>query len=169
MAEEVVLPQWGMNMREGTLVRWLKAEGDEVNKGDPIAEIETDKIESELESPVSGVLRRVLVPEGETIPVFTTLALVGSADEELPAAAPPPGEAVAPVPASAPFPKAVLRDLKVFLRAVEYPLAVRSSGLLEDSPSQPLAGIYRTVMIPNRGITGLFAIRPAPTARSSAA
>jgi CheY-like chemotaxis protein len=52
---------------------------------------------------------------------------------------------------SAPFPKAVLRDLKVFLEAVQYPLAVRSSGLLEDSPSQPLAGIYRTVMIPNRG------------------
>jgi CheY-like chemotaxis protein len=53
--------------------------------------------------------------------------------------------------AAAPFPKGALRDLRSFLRDTEYPLAVRSSGLLEDSPSQPLAGIYRTVMIPNRG------------------
>lgn len=52
---------------------------------------------------------------------------------------------------AAPFSKAVLRDLKVFLQRVDFPLAVRSSGLLEDSPSQPLAGIYRTVMIPNQG------------------
>jgi CheY-like chemotaxis protein len=53
--------------------------------------------------------------------------------------------------AKASFPRAVLRDLRSFLERVDYPLAVRSSGLLEDSPSQPLAGIYRTVMIPNRG------------------
>ncbi len=108
MAEEVVLPQWGMNMREGTLVRWLKAEGDVVSEGDPLAEIETDKIESELESPVSGVLRRVLVPEGETIPVFTTIALIGSADEELAAVTPPRPDAAAPVAASAPTPGAAV-------------------------------------------------------------
>ena len=108
MAEEVVLPQWGMNMREGTLVRWLKAEGDEVSEGDPLAEIETDKIESELESPVSGVLRRVLVPEGETIPVFTTLALVGSAEEELAPVTPSRPAAAAPVTASAPAPRAAV-------------------------------------------------------------
>jgi CheY-like chemotaxis protein len=53
--------------------------------------------------------------------------------------------------ASAPFPEAVLKDLRVFLQATDHPLAVRSSGLLEDSPSQPLAGVYRTVMVPNRG------------------
>lgn len=56
--------------------------------------------------------------------------------------------------AGAKFPKNVLRDLKEFLQHVPYPLAVRSSGLLEDSPSQPLAGVYRTVMIPNRGTLG---------------
>ena len=55
MADEVVLPQWGMNMLEGTLVRWLKAVGETVEIGEPVAEIETEKIESELESPVAGV------------------------------------------------------------------------------------------------------------------
>ena len=60
-------------------------------------------------------------------------------------------EAIEAAFAAAPFPRSVLRDLRAFLQGVDYPLAVRSSGLLEDSPIQPLAGVYRTVMVPNRG------------------
>jgi len=82
VADEVVLPQWGMNMLEGTLVRWLKAVGETVEIGEPVAEIETEKIESELESPVAGVVLQLFIKEGETIPVNTPLVLVGELGEE---------------------------------------------------------------------------------------
>ena len=78
------MPQMGYDMQEGTVVRWLKAEGSEVKLGEAIAEIETDKAVVEFESTDSGVLRRVLVPEGTTVPVGQPIAIVGPADEEVP-------------------------------------------------------------------------------------
>ena len=78
------MPQMGYDMREGTLVRWLKAEGTEVDIGDPVAEIETDKAVVEFESVAAGVLLRRLVSEGTTVPVGHPLAIVGSLDEEIP-------------------------------------------------------------------------------------
>ena len=86
------MPQMGYDMTEGTVVRWLKPEGAEVNVGEAIAEIETDKAVVEFESTAAGVLRKIVVSEGTTVPVGHTLALIGSADEELPnmAVEPPP-------------------------------------------------------------------------------
>lgn len=78
------MPQMGYDMSEGTLVRWLKAEGEEVGVGDPVAEIETDKAVVEFESTAAGVLRKILVSEGTTAPVGQPLAIVGSQDEEIP-------------------------------------------------------------------------------------
>ena len=77
------MPQMGYDMQSGTVVRWLKPEGSEVQTGDPIAEIETDKAVVEFESYASGVLRRILVLEGATVPVGEPIAIVADAGEEL--------------------------------------------------------------------------------------
>ncbi len=87
MPTNVLLPQWGMNMQEGTVVRWLKQPGDAVREGEPLAEIETAKINSELEAPASGVLAHVAVPEGATVGVGSVLAIIGAPGEDV--AAPP--------------------------------------------------------------------------------
>ena len=89
------MPQMGYDMQEGTLVRWLKGEGAEVKLGDAIAEIETDKAVVEFEATASGVLRKILVSEGLTVPVGRPIGIIGAADEEIPdveveAATPPP-------------------------------------------------------------------------------
>ena len=78
------MPQMGYDMQEGTLVRWLQTEGAEVSVGDAIAEIETDKAVVEFESTETGVLRKLLVPEGTTVPVGRPIAIVGTPDEEIP-------------------------------------------------------------------------------------
>ncbi len=78
---EVRLPQWGMGMKDGTIVEWIKAIGDRVEEGDVLAVVETEKVETELTSPVTGVLEQIHVHEEETVPVGTLLAVINvSAD-----------------------------------------------------------------------------------------
>jgi pyruvate dehydrogenase E2 component (dihydrolipoamide acetyltransferase) len=105
MISEVVMPQMGADMTEGTLVRWLKHEGDPVERGEIIAEIETDKANVEIEAFESGVFRKVIVPEGDTVDVGTVIAVIASPEENLSkyegaAAATKPVEAKAAAPAS---------------------------------------------------------------------
>ena len=83
MATELNMPQMGYDMQEGTLVRWLKAVGDEVSLGDPVAEIETDKAVVEFESTAEGVLLEFLVEEGTTVAVGEVIAMVGAEGEEV--------------------------------------------------------------------------------------
>jgi pyruvate/2-oxoglutarate dehydrogenase complex dihydrolipoamide acyltransferase (E2) component len=73
---EVNLPQYGMGMTEGTVEQWLKREGDAVTEGEDIAEVEAEKTTVVVIAPESGVLAKILVAEGETVPVFTALALI---------------------------------------------------------------------------------------------
>ncbi len=80
MATELTMPQMGYDMQEGTVVRWLKAEGTEIKRGEPIAEIETDKAVVEFQSYADGLLQRILVQEGHTVPVGEPIALVGDGD-----------------------------------------------------------------------------------------
>ena len=101
MATEVIMPQMGFDMKEGTVVRWMKAEGDPVTKGEPLAEIETDKAVVEIEAYASGLLRKVVVGEGTTVPVGQIIGIIGAPDEELPEAA-PVGAAPSIEPAVAP-------------------------------------------------------------------
>jgi len=82
MPTEVTLPQWGMGMNEGLIVKWLKQEGDTVEQGDPLVEIETAKINSEVEAPASGRLTRISVAEGETVDIGTRLAMILAPDED---------------------------------------------------------------------------------------
>ncbi len=84
MATEVLLPQWGMGMTEGRIAKWLKAEGESVQEGEPILEVETAKAVHELEAPASGILARIIVPEEETVPVRELLAIITEPGESLP-------------------------------------------------------------------------------------
>ena len=83
MAETISMPKLGFDMQEGVLVRWVKNEGENVSKGDVLAEIETDKATVEVESSASGVVRKLLVEAGSVVPVGDPIAVVGSADEKL--------------------------------------------------------------------------------------
>jgi len=83
MAEIVTMPKLGFDMAEGTLVRWVKKEGDKVEKGELLAEIETDKATVEVESQYSGVVLKHLVSEGSTVPVSKPIAAVGQAGEKV--------------------------------------------------------------------------------------
>ena len=88
---EVVMPQMGESIAEGTIVKWLKAAGDAVARDEPLLEITTDKVDTEVPSPAAGTLKRILVNEGETVDVGTPLAEIeapGAADEIAPSAAP---------------------------------------------------------------------------------
>jgi 2-oxoglutarate dehydrogenase E2 component (dihydrolipoamide succinyltransferase) len=97
----IQMPQLGETIVEGTILKWLKAEGEEIERDEPLFEISTDKVDTEVPSPVAGTLTKILVPEGETVPVGTQLAEVASGeDADAPAGAAPAAGPVAPSPAS---------------------------------------------------------------------
>ncbi|NJD03115.1 MAG: biotin/lipoyl-binding protein [Ruminiclostridium sp.] len=99
MAKEITLPKLGVTMEEGMINKWYKKEGDYIKAGDIIYEIETDKTSMEVESKESGYLKKIVVKEGESIPVTTVIAILGEADEEIAVAA--SGRAIEPTNASA--------------------------------------------------------------------
>ena len=78
MARPVTMPQLGESVTEGTITRWLKAEGDEVEIDEPLAEVDTDKVNAELPSPVAGTIEKFLVSEGATVDVGTEIVLVAA-------------------------------------------------------------------------------------------
>lgn len=80
MATPIVLPKWGMGLEEGTVIQWLKVEGDLVTQGESIVEIETAKATQAVEAPVSGRLSRILLAVGETAPVNTQIGLIEESD-----------------------------------------------------------------------------------------
>jgi pyruvate/2-oxoglutarate dehydrogenase complex dihydrolipoamide acyltransferase (E2) component len=80
MRQEVLLPQWGMGMTEGTVLRWLKQVDDHVTEDEEIAEIETAKVTAMLESPYTGTLVEIVAPDGETVDVRGVLAFIETAD-----------------------------------------------------------------------------------------
>ena len=82
MAVEVKLPRLGQGMESGTIVRWLKAEGETVSKGEPLYELDTDKVTQEVEAEATGVLLKIVVADGE-VHVGTTVAVIGAQDEDV--------------------------------------------------------------------------------------
>jgi pyruvate dehydrogenase E2 component (dihydrolipoamide acetyltransferase) len=80
----VEMPKMGDSMEEGKILRWIKKEGDSVKKGEMLAEVETDKVNIEIEAFASGVLRKIMVPEGTAAPIGAKIALIGTPDEPLP-------------------------------------------------------------------------------------
>jgi pyruvate dehydrogenase E2 component (dihydrolipoamide acetyltransferase) len=84
MVTEVILPKLGQTMEEGTIVEWLKREGEPVQRGEVLFMVETDKATLEVEATARGFLRKILVPVGETVPVLTVVALITKTlDEDL--------------------------------------------------------------------------------------
>ncbi|MCS7120121.1 MAG: dihydrolipoamide acetyltransferase family protein [Nitrososphaerota archaeon] len=84
MVVEVIMPKMGQTMEKGKIVKWLKKEGERVEKGEPLLEIETDKTTIEVEARASGILKKILAREGEELPIATTIAYIGGEDEPLP-------------------------------------------------------------------------------------
>ncbi len=107
MATPVTMPQLGESVTEGTIARWLKAEGDEIEKDEPLAEVDTDKVNAELPSPLAGKIEKLLVSEGTTVDVGTEIALVAvDGEEESLAAEATPREDVAAEAPTEEFPAA---------------------------------------------------------------
>src|SRR5262245_25573757 len=98
MATDVVMPQMGESIAEGTIVRWIKKVGDKVDRDEPLFEISTDKVDAEIPSPAAGVVAEIRAKEGETVPVNSVVAVIGGAGDvkAKPAA---PTSPVAPPPA----------------------------------------------------------------------
>ena len=118
MATNVLLPQWGMEMAEGTIVKWLKQEGDAIEEGELLVAVETAKLETEMESIASGIVVHILVPEGATVPIRTVLAVIAEPGEDVPrpdttpfspspvaAVAAPPAPPAQPAATSGPAPR----------------------------------------------------------------
>ncbi|MFL5943150.1 MAG: dihydrolipoamide acetyltransferase family protein [Gaiellaceae bacterium] len=125
MATEVILPRLGQGMESGTIVRWLKSEGEPVEKGEPLFELDTDKVTQEVEAEAAGVLLRIAVPEGE-VPVGQTVAFIGAEGEDVPE--------VAGKPPAPPVPETVSDTV---LQAKEEPApapAASENGRIKASP-----------------------------------
>src|ERR1700761_5963926 len=93
MPTDVIMPQMGESIFEGTIIKWFKQPGDRVEKDEPLFEISTDKVDAEIPSPVAGVLSEIKIPEGETVQINPVVALVADQAE---AAAPSKSKAPAP-------------------------------------------------------------------------
>ncbi len=132
-----MMPQLGETVTEGTITRWMKAVGDAVERDEPLFEVSTDKVDSEVPSPAAGVLSEILVPEGETVEVGVKLAVIGdgatsdaapaaaaATPEPPPAPAPEPAAAAPPPPAPAPTPAAAPEPAP----AAPAPAATSSNG-----------------------------------------
>ena len=111
MAVDVVMPQMGESIFEGTITKWLKKPGDKVERDEPLFEISTDKVDAEIPSPSAGVLKEIKIPEGQTVPIQTVVAVIDgagapAASAPAPAAAPPAAAkpAAAPAPGATPTP-----------------------------------------------------------------
>jgi len=106
---EVVMPQMGVSVSEGTITKWLKQVGEPIGRDEPLLEISTDKVDTEVPSPGEGVVGQILVPEGETVAVGTVLALIAPAGSAVAEPAQEPESAPAaeePAPAAPPEPVA---------------------------------------------------------------
>ena len=145
MAKDILMPLLSPSMTEGTLVKWLKKEGDAVKSGDVLAEVETDKATMDLEAFDSGILRKILVQEGTKVPVQSRIGIIGTKDERIDESAPAaPAAAAAPKEAAAPAAKADAKE--------------------EKAPAQPAATATATAAPPNGG-----RIKASPLAKKVAA
>src|SRR3954447_25685140 len=101
MPTNVVMPQMGESIAEGTIVRWIKKVGDAVDRDEPLFEISTDKVDAEIPSPGAGVLTEIKVKEGETVAVNSVVAVIGGAAEKTGPGGPAAGAAPSAMPEAA--------------------------------------------------------------------
>src|SRR5215471_14632758 len=106
MAVDIVMPQMGESIFEGTITKWLKKPGDKVERDEPLFEISTDQVDAEIPSPSAGILKEIKVGEGQTVPIQTVVGVIDAAGSaaaaSVPAQAPAPAKSQASAPASVP-------------------------------------------------------------------
>lgn len=179
MAVEVILPKLGMTMTEGTIVRWFKKEGEEVQRGESLFEVETDKAVLEVEAPASGILGKIVVPEGAKVPVAQVVAIIVEPGEPVPeveVAPPPPAIEPAPAPErvkASPAARRLARELGIDLSTVVGTgpggRIVRKDverAAVEREVAKPAPGVAE--VIPLTGVRQLIAERMARSARTVA-
>ena len=140
MAVDVVMPQMGESIFEGTITKWLKKPGDKVERDEPLFEISTDKVDAEIPSPSAGVLKEIKIAEGQTVPIQTIVAVIdgaGGAAASAPAPAAAPAKA-APAAAAVPAAKPAAPAPVAPASAPAAPAAAASSGSTERIHSSPL-------------------------------
>src|SRR6267142_2217413 len=128
MAVDIVMPQMGESIFEGTITKWLKKPGDKVERDEPLFEISTDKVDAEIPSPSAGVLKEIKVGEGQTVPIQTVVGVIDAAGSA--AAAPAPAPSAAPKAAPAPVAAAAPA---VAMPAAATP-AAQDGGRIHSSP-----------------------------------
>src|SRR5438046_3644188 len=106
MAVDIVMPQMGESIFEGTITKWLKKPGDKVERDEPLFEISTDKVDAEIPSPSAGVLKEIKVSEGQTVPIQTVVGVIDAAGSAASSSAPAPAKAATPAPAPVKVPAA---------------------------------------------------------------
>jgi 2-oxoglutarate dehydrogenase E2 component (dihydrolipoamide succinyltransferase) len=141
---EITLPQLGETVTEGTITKWFKQVGDTVAEDEPLFEVSTDKVDTEVPSPVAGVLTEIRVPEGDTVAVGTVIAVVGAAGSA-PAPAAAPAAAPAPAPVVAPAPAPVSTPAPVPAAA---PVVSAPSPVIPPLPAAPAASTEGLVLSP---------------------
>jgi 2-oxoglutarate dehydrogenase E2 component (dihydrolipoamide succinyltransferase) len=151
MATDVVMPQMGESIAEGTIVRWIKKVGDPVERDEPLFEISTDKVDAEIPSPVAGVVTEIRAKEGDTVPVNTVVAVIGAAGAKAtsgaqPAFAPRAETSPVPAPSAAPPPRpspqadgaSTTAPAARSVRSADQPAPFKSGE--QAAPSRPDAG-----------------------------
>jgi pyruvate dehydrogenase E2 component (dihydrolipoamide acetyltransferase) len=133
MAVDIVMPQMGESIFEGTITKWLKKPGDKVERDEPLFEISTDKVDAEIPSPSAGVLKEIKVGEGQTVPIQTVVGVIDAVGS---AAAAPAPSAAAPVKAAAPAaaPKAAPAPVAAAPAPAAAPPAAHDGGRIHSSP-----------------------------------
>ncbi|HUL14774.1 MAG TPA: dihydrolipoamide acetyltransferase family protein [Terriglobales bacterium] len=140
MAVDVVMPQMGESIFEGTITKWLKKPGDKVERDEPLFEISTDKVDAEIPSPSAGVLKEIKITEGQTVPIQTIVAVIDAAGSAAgtPASAPTPAKAESPKPAPVHAAAAPPKPAPPPLTAAPAPVAAaapsKDGGRIHSSP-----------------------------------
>ena len=137
MPTDVVMPQMGESIFEGTITKWLKKPGDKVQRDEPLFEISTDKVDAEIPAPASGILQEIKVTEGNTVQVNTVVGVIGEGNG---ASAPAPSGARVPSPATpvAPTPSAAKKEAPAPPPSAPQPASPAVAGEQEDVRSSPL-------------------------------
>lgn len=156
MAFELKMPKLGESVTEGTIGKWLKQPGDKVNKYDLLVEVQTDKVNTEIPSPVAGTLKEVKVEEGQTVPIGTLLAIFDTADGEAAATASAPAAPASAQPAAAAAPKPQPS-------AAQPPKPSQPGGAQPSAPSAPAPTAERAAPPPPQSSSP----RPAPAAATA--
>ncbi len=166
------MPQLGETVTEGTITRWAKKVGDKVDEDEVLFEVSTDKVDSEVPSPVSGVVTEILVPEGDTVDVGTKLAVIsdtGEAANAAPQATPEAPPAPAPAPAPAPQPEAAPAEAAQPNRAdTGPPVEPESAPGARPVPQPPVAPAATAVPAPQPPVAPAATAAPAPAVAAPA-